>query len=1128
MFGETVKDASEKVGEVGPPGGNRVAGAMSQLVIRARRRIRAAMMLAGACRWIVTGLGLWLAFFAVDNVLALPAGLRLPLAVGGGALLLGVLVRQVLLPGLRRLRPERVAMLLESRYGIRDNLLINAFQFEGRQFDGGEAMFAGSTVAKCEEAVGGLDMGQLWEVRRMWPWAAGAVGVLVAWMAYAWMFPGFLVNAGQRFAMPLAEISPPGAPVITVTPSGDVAIAEGDSINVRAEVVDRRPVAAGRDEPPVIVWIENAKSVPTVRGQGEEAVMVPADGRAGNWAHTFAGVRRPFAFRVFAAGTQSAVVSVQVFALPKISASIFRVTPPEYTGLGAMASAGPPATLSALSGSRVDVEIAVDPMPGAVRWRDPSGQVDMVAREGKWRASRVVQAAAPYEIEARVAKVNRDVVIARSQVQVTPDVSPEVEFVSQDRNRFAFPGTTVRLSVKASDDLGLKGVWVTTRPAEGEGSSRTEVKRWAYFGPPGRKGEVQEKLGLVIDPARFRVGEAYLVEAWAADFNPAGKPASSRPILIRIRSPMESDLDRGDPLVRAFERLRQSLAAQERAMGLTGNLRGHLEEAVAKQDLHEHRRAIGEAQAAGLQAGAEALEGFRASDEGKAYGDELAPLVEGEMPWIAGDIEKLNLAGSSGAARVVEAILGRQTHVRDEMLALLGRITEERKGKGSEPKSQERDERTREALAKDLKTELDSFVREQSKVVDRSKALAGKAPEDLTEEEREVLGELARKEAGLAKKLKKKSGEFAGKPEEDPSAEEARGALENVADEARAASDAMYKKDAAQAVPRAQASLEAAAKLAEELGRQLGESGQADAPEQKQTPAADGTPVAESPVEMEDAVRGLLGEQAAMSGEIEDVTRGLIGSSEPAGAGTPAPSAQPLGQVESSMRTDTEVGGRASAGPSGRSNGQMVGESAEGVGAGKAPARLSQTAFEDGKVKDGEQKDSGGGTGGGKLAGFSEVGLRGSGEPPKTEEKAPRLAERQSLIRQRAEQLALRLRTQRVATGDLENSVEAMRRVERSLQAGDGFGVQSAYSAALDALQESRATMRAMAGVLRERTQMSPKVRDEIAAGLRDGVPQGYDEMISAYFRALAEGKAIGQEATVAPADARTGPATNP
>lgn len=1077
--------------------------------------MRIAATLKGTCRWIVTALGLWLLFFVVDNLLALPAGLRLPVAVAGGALLVGFLVREVVLPVSRRLRPERVAILLETRYGIKDNLLINAFQFEGREFAQAEAPFAGRTITNCEAALGGLDIGQLWESRRLWPWAAGAMAVLAAWLAYAWMFPMFLTNAGQRFALPLAEIAPPGAPVITVSPAGDVVIAEGDSIDVSAEVIDRRPLAPGRDAPPRIVWIENAKSVPAVRGKGEEAAMVPAEGKRGTWTHTFAGVRRSFAFRVFAAGTHSGVVTVRVFALPKITASLFRVTPPGYTGLEPSTSVGPPAMLSTLAGSRVEVELAVEPKPRGVRWTDSAGPLDLAAREGKWRASRLVSGATPYEIEARIVKLDRNVVIARSQLQVAPDASPEVEFESQDRNRFVFPGTTVVLGLKARDDFGLREVWVTTRPAEGEGLSRSEAKRWGYMGPPGRKDEVHERVGLAIDPAQFRVGEAYLVEAWATDFNPAGKPAVSRPILIRIRSPMESDLDRGDPLVRAFERLRQSLAAQERAIGLAGNLRGHLEEAVAKQDLHEHRRAIGEAQGAGLQAAKESLESFRADEDGKAYAVDLAPLVDGEMPWVIGDIEKLSLAEAAGASRVVEEILKRQSHVRDSLLALLGKVAEERKGKGGQAKEQEEPSATTRAeMAKELKAKLNSFVRDQAKILKRSQELAGKAPADLSKDEEQSLGELARREADWAKDIKKKVDAIrkreqkeqkeAAAPKEDSLARK----LEMVSEEVQSAANALYKKEPGNAVAHEQASLEGAAKVAQELDREKDDAAKPE--EKKPTPAEERR--AEPPAKLADKVGDLLDQQAAIGKEIENVVQKLSGASKKGVAGTEkdlatsSPGAK--GMSDLPLPGEKEVGGRASTGPSGRSAGQMVGETAEAVGQGVGVPRLAMTPFEQGRVKDADPKDPGTRTGGGKLSGFSGVGLRGPMAPP-VEGEAPRLAEKQTFIRQRAEELALRLRSNRLASGDLENSVAAMRQVENGLRGGDGIGVQSAYSRALDGLEESRAAIRAQAGVLRERSQASPRERDEITSGMRDVIPQGYEEMTSAYFRAIAEGAAV-------------------
>lgn len=1087
-------------------------GRVSRVVEGARRRMRAAATLRGTCRWTTIALGIWLVFFVIDNVLALPSGLRLPVSIAGGALLLIVFIREVLLPVLRPLRPERVAVLLENHYGIKDNLLINAFQFERRQFGAAEKSFAGRAVASCEAAVGGMDIGELWEFRRLWPWLAGAVAVLLGWFAYGLTFPQFLTNAGQRFALPLAEIAPPGSPIVTITPAGEIIVAEGDSIEVLAEIIDRRPIAADRDSAPVIVWIENARSVPTVRGKGEEANMLAAKGRPGVWTHSFSGIRRPLAFRVFAAGTQSDVGIVKVYSLPKITASLFHVKPPAYTDLEPSASAGPPATLSALAGSTVEMELSVEPGPRGVRWRDSSGTADLAQKEGKWKVSRVFGAATSYELEAQIAQLNRSIVIARSQIQIAPDNAPRVEFVSTDRNRFAYPGTTVALSVRAGDDFGLKGLWVTTRPVGEEASSRTEVKRWDYLGPPGPKGDVTEKLRLVIDPTQFRVGDAYLVEAWVTDFNPKGKPVASRPIVIRIRSPMESDLDRGDPLVRAFERLRQSLAAQERGIGLTGNLRGHLDEAVAKQDLHEHRRAIGEAQGASAQAAKESLDSFLADDAGKTYAVDLAPLVNGEMSLVLSDVEKLNLAEAAGAATVVEQILERQTHIRDALLALLGKIAEERKGKlAAQKKPDSQDEPNARESAKDVRAKLRSFIREQQKIIGRSKDLAagpGKAKGPGATKE---IAELARRETSWAKALRAKTAEIAKKEKKEAREEGLVRELEKVTAQVEAAADALYRKEPGEALPHEQESLDAAARLAEQLRQQLAEDNREQAADSGPKPADEAADAAGK-------IDELLDQQNAIGTDIEKVGRELSRASQKAEGrpaqkdGTDAPGGQHL-----------EFDGRSDGGIPGLAVGEMAGDK---IPKGDQPAgapRLTADSMKEVKAKDHDRSGAGSGTGGGKASGISGQGVAGR-TPAPPDNLTERLAEKQMQIRQSAEKLAMSLRSRRIATGDLESSVAAMRRVERALQTKEGPGIASAYSQALDTLEQSREALGNSAAVLRERSSLLPEVRSEIMAGVKDGVPRGYDEMVSAYFSALAEGKTVGGE----PARTQSNPAVRP
>jgi len=156
-------------------------------------------------------------------------------------------------------------------------------------------------------------------------------------------------------------------------------------------------------------------------------------------------------------------------------------------------------------------------------------------------------------------------------------------------------------------------------------------------------------------------------------------------------------------------------------------------------------------------------------------------------------------------------------------------------------------------------------------------------------------------------------------------------------------------------------------------------------------------------------------------------------------------------------------------------------------------------------VKDSDKSSHGGATGGGKLSGFDGAGLRGPASPP-SNQNAPRLADQQAKIRQQAEALALKLRKYKLPTGDLEASVQAMKHVESSLQKHDGLGVRRAFSRAVDALQEARQTVKAESSLTRERTKLPAWMRDEITTGWQDGAPRGYEEMVSEYFKALAEG----------------------
>ena len=137
------------------------------------------------------------------------------------------------------------------------------------------------------------------------------------------------------------------------------------------------------------------------------------------------------------------------------------------------------------------------------------------------------------------------------------------------------------------------------------------------------------------------------------------------------------------------------------------------------------------------------------------------------------------------------------------------------------------------------------------------------------------------------------------------------------------------------------------------------------------------------------------------------------------------------GVTGNQLPNNMEIGGRSGEGRNGKSDGEMVGNTAVGKGGNETPTRMTSTPFENGSVADQSHDTKGGATGGGKLAGFGQDGLRGP-MPPEVQQRVRMLAQQQAQLRQQAESLALQLRKERRPTGDLESAVAAMKKVEHA------------------------------------------------------------------------------------------------
>ena len=1071
-------------------------------------RLKWSALLAGLCWWLAVCLGLWLVLFVADNLLSLPAGLRLPLALGGVAISAVQLFRKVLRPAWRKQTPERTAVMLEQRYGVRENLLINAIQFQHQSLRPEELVFAGQTIAQSGEIAERVRVGELWDWRTLRIWGGAAAAVLVLWFAFIVGFPRQFGAAVERYALPLGDAPPPGRVVLKLTPDADVTVPEGANLDVVLEVSS--PGNAPLAKPPVIVWQERSGFIQPVQSAGENIAMTPDEKKFG---HTFANLQTSIAFRVFAGDSYTRSVQVNVLPLPQLKDGQFRITSPAYTGLKPLMTSGPPAPVSALPGSELELSFKTEPAIAAATWTVAGQIIALNNVGGSWKAVAILTNAGAYDVAARCSASPEPVTLARGDLRLLPDNPPEVDFVTDDRNRVVQFGQTLKFDVLAKDDFGLADIAVVSRPVETDGTG-TVIKRWSYLGPPGNPGPVREPLSLTIDPRVFESGATYYLEAQANDFRPGGTPSRSRPIVLRVKSAQDISLASGDLLEPAFAELKLVIAAQEKSARLTANLKTYLDDVLTKRSLSDQATAIGERQNDAISHGRKAVVLFDAQPDGKIFSAPLSTLVNTDMMGVQNDLRGLPIKAKPELPGQIAGIELRQEQILARLLSLLGQIADARTEKlksVADGKDDKQPPVTPEERKRELLDDMKDFVAAQERILEKSRTLADKGPEDLTQEQKDILGELAREEEKWAKFLEEKLTDFSKLTQQDFADSSLAQELNSVYQEVKPAADAFTKQNVEVAVPSAKAGLENAQELVNNLEKWLPDTADHTKWNMEEPLAPTDIAMAELPKELEDIVGELLDSEDAMTPEVEDVTSSALTSADKgAGWGAsdgPISDMSAKGVTGNQLPNQQEIGGRSGEGRTGRSHGQMVSDTAEGKGGRETPTRLDPEPFEQGSVKDSAKNDQGGATGGGKLSGFAGEGLRGPAAPGSAQ-KMPRLAERQAKIRQQAEALALQLRRYHLSSGALETSVNAMARLEETARKNDGLGVRRAFNQAVGALGEAKKTVSQQMTVRREQDRLPAWMRAEIRTGVQDGIPQGYEEMAGEYFRVLAEGGA--------------------
>jgi len=155
-----------------------------QTMLRTRKLLLASQLLWGLLILLTASFGMWLILFVVDNLLHLPAGLRLALSLGGVGLIIFEFWRLLLQPIIRREKLESTTLLLESKFSIPENMLINALCFESAWLSSREEPFAQQTIKTGSAMINGVNVRELWQFKRLSRWLIVFLIVCILWGGY--------------------------------------------------------------------------------------------------------------------------------------------------------------------------------------------------------------------------------------------------------------------------------------------------------------------------------------------------------------------------------------------------------------------------------------------------------------------------------------------------------------------------------------------------------------------------------------------------------------------------------------------------------------------------------------------------------------------------------------------------------------------------------------------------------------------------------------------------------------------------------------------------------------------------------------------------------------------------------
>jgi hypothetical protein len=1094
---------------------------------------------AGQARWTELVLGLW--------AIGIVAGIS----------------HWIVRPLFSRPSELEVARFVESRVAGLHNGLTNSLLLARRQ-DIADSPWLPQIYAEIARDATQRPLGDAVQLKELRPAAQRLLYVVIPVIMLAAMMPEKFAHGFAQLFHPVTFIPSVGrAESLDIQPK-DVTLIAGQplEITVRARaknmppatlIFDLQPGAAPRQSLPVPRNIE-LPAAAVAGSKGGDSRGGASQGGAAELEYSYRVDRldQPVRYRVEVAGTQSPWYSVMLVPEVKLVSLNLKISPPSYTGLPVQSlslSADEVAkkTVNAAEGSQIKLETQLDvPVSGAMLQCGEAAPVPMsdIGSHQLFTGELTLSQDTPVAVlitdgaKQIIARIPANAMVIHCIKDTPPAIS--MRWPTQDIS--VAPDAPLRILANLRDDYGTTAGRVlmssgnaSLAPANNPGRSSSsmpatqqaataggdrppDVVHEEIFGPGAGVGQpVALEFELKVSHAQRVQGNSIRVQVEAVDNRNLGPgkieevgPQTARSSIFEIKFE--------DPAAIAREEKERSDQLHDRLAAL---LKQQLTLYQQTDGLELTQPAQFEAAAAALTSIAAGQADLRADLQSTAETFPFQPddrMVQKTLLMVAVDpaAEAVDMANSLRNEPVPQAREQLQTNLATRQRRIITTLQSllELLSASPEPATQPAQRPHEDLLSqadqfKKLDDALKQFAEQQQKILDQTAGLAKKPVDHWDDNDRKALDDLKMAQEKLDAFMQQKVSDFSKNADQDMSNSSLLKDLSQIFSETTMAKDALNQQAVEIAVADEDNGLELAKELSSNIEKWLSNSPDRAKWTQEDPAGKTDTPMPELPKDLQDMVGKLLEQEEDLFDQVEDANANWADSADK-GIGMdaldgPIADMSAKGVTGNALPNDNEMNGRSGEGRQGKSQGEFVGDSAEGKGGRRTPTRLDPTPFAKGQVKDGSKDPSGGATGGGKLSGEGGEGLEGP-VPPKVKATMQRLADKQAELRNTAERLNLQYHLDRYDNFKLAESVALMRRVESDLNSNRYSNALRHRDITLDDLDTSRLLLGGEVHVQQDTTpKTSQKLRSDINDAMKGELPPAWSEALKAYYQKLGE-----------------------